>query len=98
MKWKNPDNELPKKGDIVAILIKKIYGEEWPLNCQIHFGEVWNIETTNELFVKTFYQTIGVPKDEKSPYGWASFKPKQHFGLAIAWEYANEFEKPEFLK
>lgn len=81
--WVNPLVELPKADKCVALMINSAFdGGKWPDTFEIIFG-------------KTYLQWN---QGKHKLYVTSNFIGDTKVEAAVAWAYAKEFEKPEFLR
>lgn len=93
--WKNPLKELPPHDSYVAVL-KYHWKRCWPLSAEIIFGQVEsyiNEEGIRKARVNTCDFTGG------GSYCWYfPYEPWIDSDCIVAWAYAHEFKRPEFLE
>ena len=89
MNWINPEDHLPKDGQIVAVLMYH-NKNHWPLSVEIFFGEV-------ESYTENGFRVARVQTNDFTGYGSVSYALTGNEG-AEAWCDAKEFEKPSFIK
>jgi hypothetical protein len=91
--WKDPLKEMPKDGEYVACM-QYHWKHCWPLSAEIIFGEVEsyiNEDGHRIARVNTRDFTGG------GSYCW-SFSEYRDSDSIVAWTYANEFKRPDFLR
>ena len=91
--WKDPKKELPKDGEIVAVLV--YHSKEcWPLSAKIIFGEVETAvnHNGNDMMRANTCDFTGAGNHSVDliPQGW-----DEH---AEAWAYGSDFKKPDFIR
>ncbi len=91
MNWKDPKKELPKDGKQVAALIYH-WKKCWPHSAEIYFGEVEScIDDDGNRHVR-------VKNVDFIGGGLCSWYFNYSDDSIIAWCYASEFVKPEFIE
>lgn len=88
MNWKNPEKDLPKEGEIVAVLFQH-WKEHKPLSCEILFGEV-----------EYYDEDCTVQTNDMTGMGSYNIKLKgksMHGENILAWISSKEFELPSWI-